>query len=63
MSPHWPSYIGDKGRTLGKTYGLKQGATGNPGGTLWDLMLSKNSASRLETLIEKSIIAEQIKNS
>jgi len=52
-----------RGGPWAKHMGLKQGATGNPGGTLWDLMLSKNSASRLETLIEKSIIAEQIKNS
>jgi hypothetical protein len=25
----WPTYIGEKGRTLGKTYGIKQGAIGN----------------------------------
>jgi hypothetical protein len=28
--PLWPSYLGEKGRTLGKTYGIiKRGAIGN----------------------------------
>jgi len=33
--------------------GLKKGAVGNPWGTLWELVLSKNGATRLVTLIQK----------
>jgi hypothetical protein len=32
--PLWPTYIGEKGKTLGKTYGIKVGAIGNTLGTL-----------------------------
>jgi hypothetical protein len=38
----WPSYIGEKGRTLGKTYEIKERCywepIGNPLGTHWELM-------------------------
>jgi len=27
--PLWPTYIGEKGRTSGKTYRIKEGAIGN----------------------------------
>jgi len=30
--PIWPTYIGEKGRTLGKNMGLKPGAIGNTHG-------------------------------
>jgi hypothetical protein len=53
----WPTYIGEKGRTLANTYGIKAscyreplGHTLGTLGTYWELMLSKNSASRLVTL-------------
>jgi hypothetical protein len=32
--PFSPTYIGEKGKTLGKTYGIKVGAIGNTLGTL-----------------------------
>jgi hypothetical protein len=39
--PLWPTYIGEKGRTLGKTYGIKVRCYwehfGNILGTLWEL--------------------------
>jgi hypothetical protein len=40
--PLWPSYIGEKGRTLGKTYGIKvrcywEHPWGNTLGTHWEL--------------------------
>jgi len=39
--PLWPTYIGEKGRTLGKTYGIKarcyQEHIGNLKGTYWEL--------------------------
>jgi hypothetical protein len=52
----WPSYIREKGRIWAKHMGLKKGAVGNPWGTLWELwelVLSKNAATRLVTLIQK----------
>jgi hypothetical protein len=34
----WPTYIGEKGRTLGKTYGIKVSAIGNTlGQHIWNL--------------------------
>jgi hypothetical protein len=40
--PIWPTYIGEKGRTLGKTYGIKMRyylgtPLGNSLGTHWEL--------------------------
>jgi hypothetical protein len=35
--PLWPTYIGEKGRTLGKTYGIKVRCYWeHPWGTHWD---------------------------
>jgi hypothetical protein len=35
--PLWPSYIGEKGRTLGKTYGIKERCyLEHPWGTHWE---------------------------
>ncbi len=68
--PLGPTWMGAKGRTLGKTYGINErcyrehlGSTLGTLGTGWKVTLSNNSASRLVTLIQESIIAEQIKNS
>jgi len=40
--PLWPTYIGEKGRILGKTYGIKGGAIGNTLGehiaNLWNIL-------------------------
>jgi len=57
--PLWPNYIGEKGRTLSKTYGIKASAIGNTFGELignligthWELernMLGTNE--KLETI-------------
>jgi hypothetical protein len=32
--PLWPSYIGEKGRTLGKTYGINKVILGTPLGNI-----------------------------
>ncbi len=34
--PLWPNYIGEKGRTLGKTYGIKVWYWEHPWGTHWE---------------------------
>jgi hypothetical protein len=37
----WPTYIGEKGRTLGKTYGIKARCYWeHPWGTHWELELN-----------------------
>jgi hypothetical protein len=37
-SPFWPTYIGEKGRTLGKTYAIKaRFYCEQPWGTHWEL--------------------------
>jgi len=39
-SPLWPTITSEKGRTFGKTYGIKRGAIGNTLGTYWELEMN-----------------------
>jgi hypothetical protein len=66
--PLWPTYIGEKGRTLGKTYGIKARCYWEqPWGTHWEFernmlgtkKMKKNSPSPFPTqnLKEKKIKA------
>jgi hypothetical protein len=73
--PLWPTYLGEKGRTLGKTYGIKvrhywEHPLGNTLGTYWEsdgdpmsvLLLGRNfTKSRPENLTyNKGFFMEEI---
>jgi len=61
-SPFWPTYIGEKGRTLGKTYGINaRYYWEHPWGTHWELewnMLGTKEkiSPHTQNLKEKKII-------
>jgi hypothetical protein len=45
--PLWPTYIGEKGRTLGKTYGIKgRSYWEHPWGTHWELEGNKGKMKK-----------------
>jgi hypothetical protein len=55
--PLWPTYMGEKGRTLGKTYGIKAMCywepNGNLKGTCWEQRKKKKIPSPQKKLKKK----------
>jgi len=46
--PLWPTYIGEKGRTLGKTYGIKARCDWeHPWGTHWEPVGNKRKMKKI----------------